>query len=188
MQDDEGSKKSKASLVEIEAAIKALMAEDIAWFKIQMFARFRAYAGCPWDGDDLVQESLLTLLEGNRTWDKKVDFAVLFQGIIRSVASHKYEEWKKDKEDESHVEMEEPATPLGTMLDSEKCAEFLRLLRERFKDDPKLLTVLECWEGRFNYADALQYTEITVEQYEKIIRRVEGALKSVREKVEGGTK
>ena len=81
----------KATVDEISEAIAKLCTED--WVKLEAFAENRAQFmrlyGAAVDGSDLMQLAIFHLLKEQRTWNpQKVTFAVVVQGVMRSIASN----------------------------------------------------------------------------------------------------
>lgn len=76
---------------EISLAIESLTEAELV--KVRRFAAYRVRALGPEKpgraADELIKEALLSLLEGNRRWNKeKVSFFTFLSGAMRSISSH----------------------------------------------------------------------------------------------------
>lgn len=82
------------SPAEVSRALRDLSAEE----KTMLVKIARAYAGkTSYSHEDLIQEALTRVLEGKRTWPRKLPVAVFLRGVMRSIAS----DWIAERRDDA---------------------------------------------------------------------------------------
>ena len=196
MTDEPRSKSERiATADEISEAIEKLLPEE--WARLYAYARNRARLmalyGAALDGEDLVQQAIIALLEGPRKWNpKRTSFAGVLMGTMRSIASNRKEkslgsgysvpdrQITSDKDDDQHRSLVElhPDARLNSeqqMLTSEGEQEAIAFVEELyafFGEDLEALLVMDCWKEGLSGTQIIETLEIDRNAYETIVRRI----------------
>ena len=85
-----------ASLAEAAEALARLPARELAILERVARLRSRLVPGLDWT--DLLQESLLRLLDGSRRWPLEVPLTVFLAGVMRSLADEHWRRRVREKE------------------------------------------------------------------------------------------
>lgn len=109
---------------EVSRALTELGAAD----KTVLVKIARAYAGkTGYSHEDLLQEALTRVLEGKRTWPRKLPLMVFLRGVMRSIAS----DWTAEGRDDT-VDVDD----IGYVNHSAAARIDLRRMFALFDDDP----------------------------------------------------
>ncbi len=152
-----------------------------------------ALYGAAFDGEDLVQQAIIALLEGPRKWKpKRTSFMGVLIGTMRSFASNYKEknlgsgysipdkQITSNKDDDQHRSLIErhPDARLNSeqqMLASEGERETIGFVEELyafFGKDLEALLVMDCWKEGLSGTQIIETLEIDRKAYETIVRRI----------------
>ena len=198
--------KPVASHTEIEQAISSLANAQL--LKLHSYADFKVkglgYKAKGRDGKDLLQESIIKVLEDFRTWPKEsVDFFWFLKGVIRSTA----DSWKKTyNPDETEItatdlnnisadgDAKEPflnmaseaETPENCIINEEntRYAEGeIHKIENMFKNDPIILEIIDGMEAEMSGPEIQEVTGISKTKYESAIKRMRRKVRKERMKI-----
>lgn len=172
---------------EIEAKLSSLSGAD--WGRLQSLARLMS-AGLPeWNSEDLLQEAITKVLEGDRVWPRDVHFLVAFKVLMRGVASNQR---KKEKvgpidrrvavdPDESDVDSGHvPSATAEDAIDPETIVDGqsqLKYLEQLLADDEEVAMVAMAWAEGLRGKLAAEELGYDAKRYDAARKRLELRLK-----------
>ena len=179
---------SSLSPTEVEAALGALSGPD--WARATSLARMAA-AGLPnWTADDLLQETLTKLLEGERVWRRGVHPLVTLKVAMHGIASN---ERKKEKngpidhrvtvDDIDNVSDDAKVTPSASAINEitpENAADGrsqIEYLEKLVADDEEAGMVLMAWTEGLRGKDAANAIGYDAKRFDAARKRLELRLK-----------
>ena len=189
------SKNAAATAADIRAVIEALTSAD--WTRLRNYSAYRIRKlGPKADGrsrEDLLQITLLLLLDDTRRWDRaRVEFVPFMIGAIRSVSSnwargYKPEETlhlvldsEKTNEDGETFRLierlaDENPNPEQRLVEMEKRqsdARRLKMIDELFEGDEGAQMVIEAWREGHDPPGVRSLWGLSQNDYNTIVRRI----------------
>ena len=180
---------------DVRAAIEALTSAD--WSRLRNYAANRIRKlGPKADGrstDDLLQITLVLLLNDTRRWDRtRVEFVPFLIGAMKSISSNwargykpeetlslelDVEKTKEDGEKFRPVEFVEDGNPNPEqrLVDEEQLladARRLKMIDELFKGDEGAQMVIEAWRDGYDPPGVRTLWELSQNDYNTIVRRI----------------
>lgn len=177
------------SKAEREALLGAMSPGD--WARAESLARVAAYGLTYMTAADLLHETLIDLLSGDRTWKRGVHPLVTLKVAMHSVASNAQK--KVDKapvdqfamvssgEEDAPEGQRAPVTavePLGP-LDTLEGRQQLALIEQLVKGDAEAELVLTAWAMGYSGAEARLETGLDAKQFDAARQRLLRKLKPV---------
>ena len=189
------SEEAAATPADIRAAIEALTSAD--WTRLRNYAAYRIQMlGPKADGrsrEDLLQITLVLLLDDTRRWDRtKVEFVPFMVGAMKSISSNWAKGYKPEKtlsldldaektnqDGETfrpieYVEDENP-NPEQRLVDEEQLradARRLKTIDELFEGDEGAQMVIEAWREGYDPPGVRTLWELSQNDYNTIVRRI----------------
>jgi hypothetical protein len=177
------------SKAEREAVLGAMSPGD--WARAESLARVAAYGLTDMTPADLLQETLIDLLSGDRTWKRGVHPLVTLKVAMHSVASNarkkvdnapidQFAMVSSGEEDAPEVQRA-PVTavePLGP-LDTLEGRQQLALIEQLVKGDAQAELVLTAWAMGYSGAEARLETGLDAKQFDAARQRLLRKLKPV---------
>lgn len=178
---------SRLTQEEIEAKLSSLSGAD--WERLRSLARLMA-AGLPeWNSEDLLQEAITKVLEGDRVWRRDVHLLVAFKVLMRGVASNKRKKERVGPVDRRVVVDPDEAdgdgdhVPSATAeddIDPEAIADShsqLKYLEQLLADDEEAAMVAMAWAEGFRGKKAAEELGYDAKRYDAARKRLELRLK-----------
>ena len=174
------SEEAAATPADIRAAIDALASAD--WARLRNYAVKRIQMlGPKADGrsnEDLLQITLMLLLDDTRQWDRiRVEFVPFMIGAMKSISSN-WARGYKPKEtlflEIEYVEDENP-NPEQRLIDEEQLradARRLKMIDELFEGDEGAQMVIEAWRDGYDPPGVRTLWELSQNAYNTIVRRI----------------
>ena len=177
------------SKAEREALLGAMSPGD--WARAESLARVAAYGLTEMTAADLLHETLIDLLSGDRTWKRGVHPLVTLKVAMHSVASNaqkKVDNAPIDQfatistgEEDAPAGQRAPVTatePLGP-LDTLEGRQQLALIEQLVKGDAQAELVLTAWAMGYSGAEARLETGLDAKQFDAARQRLLRKLKPV---------
>lgn len=177
------------SKAEREALLGAMSPGD--WGRAESLARVAAYGLTDMTAADLLHETVVDLLSGDRTWKRGVHPLVTLKVAMHSIASNaqkKVDNAPIDQfatvsigEEDAAEGQRAPVTgvePLGP-LDTFEGRQQLALIEELVKGDAEAELVLTAWAMGYSGAEARQETGLDAKQFDAARQRLLRKLKPV---------
>ena len=177
------------SRAELEALLGAMLPGD--WARAESLARVAAYGLTDMTAADLLHETLVDLLSGDRTWKRGVHPLVTLKVAMHSVASNaqkKVDNAPIDQfatmstgEEDAPEGQRAPVTavePLGP-LDTLEGRQQLALIELLVKGDAQAELVLTAWAMGYSGAEARLETGLDAKQFDAARQRLLRKLKPV---------
>ena len=174
---------------EREALLGAMSPGD--WARAERLARVAAYGLTDMTAADLLHETLIDLLSGDRTWKRGVHPPVTLKVAMHSVASNaqkKVDNAPIDQfamvssgEEDAPEGQRAPVTavePLGP-LDTLEGRQQLALIEQLVKGDAQAELVLTAWAMGYSGAEARRETGLAAKQFDAARQRLLRKLKPV---------
>lgn len=177
-----------ATVEQVEQAIRNLTAPDLA--KLHAFAENRARAmrlrGSSFEGIDLLQQAVVSLLEERRHWKpNNADFVCCLIGAMRSIASNY-------RTAANNAGYELPESQLASQTEDEPCvspmdravvddpgpeqaaiiSELIAKAKEKLADDAEAVVVIGAWDDGMSGTAIMAALDINRTAYETIVRRI----------------
>jgi DNA-directed RNA polymerase specialized sigma24 family protein len=174
-----------ATVTEVEGAWKELSVAELN--QLTETANFRASAlralGFGIDGNDILQEAIARTLNGIRKWRRGVSFLGHLFGTMRSIASHAAEELKggvvapgDDPDEDGDAFTPPDAVEFAARFPkAERIAEAhekLQALYDHFRDDERVLLILEGLETEMSGPEIQRALGISQTEYETAMKRL----------------
>lgn len=177
------------SKAEREALLGAMSPGD--WARAESLARVAAYGLIDMTAADLLHETVVDLLSGDRTWKRGVHPLVTLKVAMHSVASNAQKKVANAPidqfatvstgEEDAAEGLRAPVTcadPLGP-LDTLEGRQQLALIEELVKGDAEAELVLTAWAMGYSGAEARQETGLDAKQFDAARQRLLRKLKPV---------
>ena len=177
------------SRAELEALLGAMLPGD--WARAESLARVAAYGLSDMTAADLLHETLIDLLSGDRTWKRGVPPLVTLKVAMHSVASNaqkKVDNAPIDQfamvssgEEDAPEGQRAPVTavePLGPS-DTLEGRQQLALIEQLVKGDAEAELVLTAWAMGYSGAEARLETGLDAKQFDAARQRLLRKLKPV---------
>ncbi|MCP3958967.1 MAG: hypothetical protein GY719_14040 [bacterium] len=173
------------TVADVENAIGAL--GEVGWRRLRTAARDSIGVDDPVaDPEELLNEALMRLLDGRRTWRREVGFEYQLARVMDSIASdwgrreapspvvseHRLYSSDEAEDEDAPSPMPEAVTPEPSAEDSLLGARRERQIANLFMDDPRALQVLECMSAGLSRREMRQRTRMSEKQLEAAVRRV----------------
>lgn len=179
--------KARLSRAEVEAALKALSPAD--WARAHVIAKMFCHGLTDWTPDDLLQESMCSLLEESRVWRPGLHPLVVLKVVMRSISSNKRKHNDLNPVDENVVvdplEPEDDRGPVAhgtftlTPEDILSGKEQIAALYAALGGDKDLEELAEAWANGFRGADAREVLGWDEKKYDATRNRLLRRLKAL---------
>lgn len=184
-----------ATDAEVKAAVVALSDDEA--HVLRRAAEFRARSlvalGLGVDADDLLKEAIARTIAGTRRWRRGISLVQHLKMTMRSIASHLRDKMNLDldtpredgqkryklvaatgHEDGDALDSVMSRTPAADAVVAAR--DELRLIRERFASDQKVLDVIDGLESEMTGPDIQEVLGISDQEYETRIKRMRETL------------
>lgn len=156
-------------------AVKALFSDTIALNRIRHIARTFSY-GTGQDPEDLIQESFLKTLGGERNWNLEINLEVHLIGCIRSIASSKRKQARRNKTLKGVEVRDDRRSAEHAMIEQDLLDKITSLVAARSPQDVEVLDMLLKGRTREEIAKLLQ---LSPEEHDAIRRRIRQAVQGL---------
>lgn len=160
-----------------EKAIGSMTASDI--IKLKQFARaVLVISPTELNEDELLNESLLRTLEGDRSWNSKLNIVQHLIGVMKSIASDqrrsksaKVEVFSEDLSDTEHnVCLMDKAVNSATQIIQYE--QFLEVLFKTFQGDKHSLLLIEGFIEGYKRNEIMELNKLTENEYGSARKRI----------------
>ena len=160
-----------ATREEVDKAVELLTTGELLRLKQFGEARVRFSQGADYrTGEDLLQEALRLMLEGNRRWNKRVSFETCLTGVIKSISRRRKGDRVTDGEDFSVLDSFEGNSVAAdqNLIAKEQVAEVFA----EFKDDEEATQVIQGWFDGLKKNGITQKYGLSENQYRGAVKRI----------------